>query len=116
MRFNASPVGAKRDMFACAATRTLFQVTTAQAIFGLADHAVMIFSVLLARSRQVQQTVYAFVLHVGKLLCGVVLVTARRTFPEDYVKAISNMAFPIASFLRVVVARRTFAEDSAHDI
>ena len=88
MRFNASPVGAKRDMFACAATRTLFQVTTAQALFGLADHAMMIFFVLPARSRQVQQILYAFVLHVGKLLCGVVLVTVRRTFPQGYVERI----------------------------
>ena len=87
MRLNASPVGAKRDMFACAARATQL-ITVIQAIFGLADHAVMIFSVLLARSRQVQQTVYALVLHVAKLLCGVVLVTARRTFPKVYVERI----------------------------
>ena len=90
MNFNALRVGAKLDMFVCAATRTeyIFQVTTAQAIFGLADHAVTIFSVLLARSRQVRQTFYALVLHVAKLLCGVVLVTVRRTFPQGYVERI----------------------------
>ena len=81
------PVGGVRDVFACAVTRTQL-ITAVQAIFGLAAHAVMIFSVLLARSRQVQQTVYALVLHVGKLLCGVVLVTVRRTFPEGYVERI----------------------------
>ena len=87
MNFNALGVGAKLDMFVCAATGTRL-ITVVQAIFGLADHAVMIFSVLLARSRQVQQTVYALVLHVAKLLCGVVLVTARRTFPKVYVERI----------------------------
>ena len=61
---------------------------TAQAIFGLADNAMMIFSVLPARSRQVQQILYALVLHVGKLLYGVVLVTVRRTFPQGYVERI----------------------------
>ena len=87
MRLNASPVGAKRDMFACAATGTRL-ITVIQAIFGLADHAVMIFSVLHARSRHVQQILYALVLHVRQLLCGVVLVTVRRTFPKDYVEPI----------------------------
>ena len=62
------------------------------AIFGLADNAMMIFSVVPARSRQVQQIVYALVLHVAKLLCGVVLVTVRRTFPEGYVECIWNLA------------------------
>ena len=89
---------------------------TVQAIFGLADNVMMTFFVLPARSRQVQQTVYALVLHAGKLLCGVVLVTARMTFPEDYVKAISNTAFPIASSFWVVAARRTSAEASVQNI
>ena len=76
-------------MSACAVTGThSIRMPTAQAIFGLARDAVMIFSVLLARSRHVQQIVYALVLHVRKLLCGVVLVTVRRTFPEGYVERI----------------------------
>ena len=87
MNFNALGVGAKLDMFVCAATRTRL-IIVVQAIFGLADHAVTIFSVLLARSRQVQQTVYALVLHVRILLYGVVLVTVRRTFPQGYVERI----------------------------
>ena len=39
-----------------------------------------------------QQILYALVLHVGKLLYGVVLVTVRRTFPEGYVERIWNLA------------------------
>ena len=74
-------------MFACAATRTEL-ITVIQAIFGLADHAVTIFSVLLARSRRAPQILYALVLHVRKLLCGVALVTVQRTCPEAYVNAI----------------------------
>ena len=88
--FDALRVGGKLDMFACAATRTeyIFQVTSVQAIFGLVDHAVTIFSVLLARSRHLQQMLYVLVLHVRKLLCGAALVTVQRTCPEAYVNAI----------------------------
>ena len=91
-RFNASLVGGMRDAFACAATGIQLMTATAQAIFGLANHAVRIFSVLPARSRHVQQTVYGLVLHVRKLLCGVVLVTVRRTFPQGYVERTWNLA------------------------
>ena len=90
--------------------------TVAGVILGPAAHAVKIFSVRVARPPHLQQMFYALVLHARKLLCGVVLVTARRTFPEDYVEAISNMAFPIASSFWVVVARRTSAEASVQNI